>query len=183
MRWLDFALVAAVTIALATSIHIVQGDRTSPPARSGASRARGVASLALPTTLSLVGGSGSPSGAEQGAVGIEIVASGRPQGSAADFDAAGAPHSVIGNGQGAGDGEVQLTVRGRSGAIDAARPRLRICLIGDPKRGEPTPAQCRALVDLCRHLGTRYGIPPERIVATAPWEGLSIAWLRDQLRK
>ena len=89
-----------------------------------------------------------------------------------------ADHFVIGNGLGAGDGEVQFTPRWdeqRSAAaptadtsIDAAC--VSICLVGDLDRARPTEAQLRRLDGLIAALCRRLNLSPRdvRLIRDSP---------------
>lgn len=198
MRYLDFALTVAITIALATAIYIVHGDWRPRPAKPQGFHApktpHPAAAHSLAGTLSQIGG---PAGEivrpTEEEVWIEIADSGTAQGSAAAFDVAGHEtpgngsgcpyHYVIGNGSGAPDGAVEPTERGSAGKLGPGAPRLRICVVGRFDISEPTAAQKSSLVELCARLSSDCDIPPERVVGAEKREGLSIAWLRDRLRK
>lgn len=174
-------------------------DRPADPQarpRSGSSWAGLLSLLGLgergrpPATAGTTGTPARPPGARDD-VWIEIADSGTSQGSASAFDdwyrsARGDPrgcpfHYVIGNGNGAADGEVQRTARGGA-ALDPGEQRVRVCLVGRLDRAEASEAQRRALVQAVRALCAQYRVPPDRVVGAAKREGLSIAWLRDQLR-
>ena len=83
-------------------------------------------------------------------------------------------HFVIGNGDGCGDGEVQVAVRwkrqqppGRLPGL-AADERLSddcvsICLIGDFDHARPTPTQVLRLTQLVQALQDRLDIPADRV--------------------
>jgi len=80
---------------------------------------------------------------------------------------------VIGNGNGSGDGRVEVTFRWReqiAGAHVGGTPgnwanedAIGICLVGDFTRASPTARQMDSLVKLVRFLQSRYGIPKSRI--------------------
>jgi hypothetical protein len=80
-------------------------------------------------------------------------------------------HFVIGNGQGALDGEIQISSRWRlqTGALPPPgtqgidRRCISICLVGDFDQTEPTDLQMDRLSLLVRTLRTRLGIPAERV--------------------
>ena len=91
---------------------------------------------------------------------------------AAAWGVAGPPdHFVVGNGLGAGDGEVQFTPRWdeqRPAAPPAAGATIdpaciSICLVGDFDRARPTDAQLQRLSALLSALSRRLDVPPERI--------------------
>jgi hypothetical protein len=78
---------------------------------------------------------------------------------------------VIGNGDGCGDGEVQVAqrwhrqraagrVQGLTSINDAC---VSICLIGDFDRATPTPTQILRLSQLVAALQERCGIPAARV--------------------
>lgn len=155
----------------------------------------------LRSLLALIGLGSSPAPAAPpvpAEVWIEIFDSTTSRGSARAFDEhaqakLGQPngcayHWVIGNGDGAADGAVEPTRRGaalRDGMLPEPRDgrlSLLVCLVGRFDRSEPSAAQKGTLVAFCRELCARYGVPPER-VAGVKREGLSIVWLREQLRK
>ncbi len=78
---------------------------------------------------------------------------------------------VIGNGQGAADGLVEVTFRWErqmQGAHASDREYnehgIGICLVGDLESGHPTAAQMEALVGLVNYLQERCDIPTEHIV-------------------
>ena len=77
-------------------------------------------------------------------------------------------HFVIGNGRGAGDGEIEVGPRWRM-QRDGAHARgmndlsIGICLVGDFTRTYPTEAQMRHLVELARYLQQRFTIPKSRV--------------------
>jgi N-acetyl-anhydromuramyl-L-alanine amidase AmpD len=80
---------------------------------------------------------------------------------------------VIGNGDGSGDGQVEVTFRWReqiAGAHVGGTPRnwanedaVGICLVGDFTKTRPTYRQMQSLVNLIRFLQRRYKIPKSRI--------------------
>ena len=100
-----------------------------------------------------------------------------PGGSAAALaEAAGSngpmpDHFVIGNGDGCGDGEIQVGHRwaqqqpaGRTPGVDRMDPAcVSICLIGDFDRTPPTPAQMRRLGQLVASLQGRLRIGREQV--------------------
>lgn len=76
-------------------------------------------------------------------------------------------HFVIGNGDGCGDGEVQVAQRWNhqknAGRVEGLRSIdsscISICLVGDFNRARPTPTQLLRLTQLVGALQTRCGIP------------------------
>ena len=98
-------------------------------------------------------------------------------------------HFVIGNGQGAGDGELQVGYRWLKQTDGIfLNGAVSICLVGDGDRTSPTPAQMRQLVELVRVLQQRLGIPPRRVrlygnvaAAASPGRLFPSARFRDQL--
>ena len=80
---------------------------------------------------------------------------------------------VIGNGNGAGDGQVEVTFRWRqqiAGAHVGGTPRnwanedgVGICLVGDFRDSAPTYRQMQSLTKLTRFLQQRYNIPTSRV--------------------
>lgn len=83
-------------------------------------------------------------------------------------------HFVIGNGAGAGDGDLLLSYRWR-GQKPAAPPQgassmdqdcISIALVGDFDRAKPTQAQMRRLNELIQSLRTKYGIPTSRVLVS-----------------
>lgn len=105
-------------------------------------------------------------------------------------------HFVIGNGDGALDGEIQIGQRwsrqtpanpppGASG-IDPAC--ISICLIGDFDRTVPTPTQIKRLAQLVSALQSRYGIRADRVMVISQPKSnagsgryFPLTALRDQL--
>ena len=94
-------------------------------------------------------------------------------GAAAAWGVAGpADHFVIGNGLGAGDGEIQFTPRWdeqQPAAPPAAGATVHpacvsICLVGDLDRAPPTAAQVRRLGELLDALEGRLGLGRDRLV-------------------
>jgi hypothetical protein len=73
-------------------------------------------------------------------------------------------HFVIGNGDGAEDGEVQVGYRWKQQLDGLYRDAISICVIGDGDRSPPTPDQMEQLVRLTTALQHRLGIPAERVV-------------------
>jgi len=122
-----------------------------------------------------------PSGAERQWRFIVVHHSATTWGSADEFDrihrARGwdelGYHFVIGNGSGAGDGEVQIGPRWfkqKHGAHCkvADHPEyndvgIGVCLVGNFNDSRPTEAQMRALASLVRFLTERYRIPRSQI--------------------
>jgi hypothetical protein len=105
-------------------------------------------------------------------------------------------HFVIGNGEGAIDGEIQIGQRWNrqlAATPPAGAPALdpgciSICLIGDFDRTVPTPTQIKRLSQLVAALQARYGISNDRvIVLSRPRSAAScgkyfpMTALRDQL--
>jgi hypothetical protein len=101
---------------------------------------------------------------------VFIHHSGTDSGNAATIgeSADGLPdHFVIGNGDGCGDGEVQVAQRWNhqkgAGRVEGLRAIdsscISICLIGDFNRARPTPTQVLRLTQLVGALQTRCGIP------------------------
>jgi hypothetical protein len=77
-----------------------------------------------------------------------------------------ADHFVIGNGDGCGDGEIQVAQRwdrqkaaGRIPNVQSEPSVIHICLIGDFTQARPTPLQMRRLTQLVNALQDRCGIP------------------------
>jgi hypothetical protein len=78
-----------------------------------------------------------------------------------------ADHFVIGNGDGCGDGEVQVAQRWHRQAAAGRLPGLKsidpacvsICLVGDFERAKPTAVQVKRLSQLVAALQARCGIP------------------------
>ncbi len=80
-------------------------------------------------------------------------------------------HFVIGNGHGAGDGEVEVTFRwedqihgAHAGVEQYNEYGIGICLVGDFNTGYPTEQQIRALVSLITYLQERNNIPTSEIL-------------------
>ena len=73
-------------------------------------------------------------------------------------------HFVIGNGDGAYDGEVQAGYRW-SRQLDGLHTReaIAICLIGDGDRAQPSRTQINQLVKLVTQLQRRLNIPADRV--------------------
>lgn len=83
-------------------------------------------------------------------------------------------HFVIGNGQGLGDGEIQIGYRwdqqlpgahvvGQRGE-ELNLTAVGICLVGDGERRAFTPAQINALAELVATLRERLGLPPDAVL-------------------
>ena len=99
-------------------------------------------------------------------------------------------HFVVGNGDGAEDGEVQIGYRWKQ-QLDGAyfRDAISICLIGDGDRGEFTPQQMEQLIRLVTVLQHRLGLPAERVLlhtslsqeTTAPGRYFPASAFRQQL--
>lgn len=105
-------------------------------------------------------------------------------------------HFVLGNGSGAGDGQVENSRRWRE-QLDGAHSggphgqwynqhALGICLIGDGDRQAPTSAQLEQLVYLVRELQRRLGVPAENVMLSygsgdPEQSGFPTAWFRRQL--
>jgi hypothetical protein len=107
-------------------------------------------------------------------------------------------HFVIGNGDGALDGEIQVGQRWNRqvpanpppGATGIDPSCISICLIGDFDRTVPTPTQLKRLTQLVGALQTRYGISPERVLIISKPSSPSgcgryfpVTALRDQLNR
>lgn len=81
-------------------------------------------------------------------------------------------HFVIGNGDGAADGEIQLGYRWDQqlpaapplGASEIDPACVSICLIGDFDTTVPTPVQLRRATQLVAALQGRLGIPADRVI-------------------
>jgi hypothetical protein len=82
-----------------------------------------------------------------------------------------ADHFVVGNGDGCGDGEVQIGVRwkqqlppGRTSGAQSILPScISICIVGDFNESRPTPTQQRQLVQLVTALQSRLHVTGARI--------------------
>jgi hypothetical protein len=82
-----------------------------------------------------------------------------------------ADHFVVGNGDGCGDGEVQIGVRwkqqlppGRTNGAQSILPScISICVVGDFNESRPTPTQQRQLVQLVTALQSRLHVAGSRI--------------------
>ncbi len=135
---------------------------------------------------------------------IVIRYSGAEQGSAAALGdlhrSAGlddlAYHFVVGNGQGTGDGLVEIgprwaaqrpgysaiAMQGQAGSSQT----IDICLIGDFDRQAPTARQCEDLSWLVQELQKRLNIPAERVLlgdgrTSRVGRQFPAAWFREQL--
>ena len=105
-------------------------------------------------------------------------------------------HFVVGNGQGAGDGLVEIgprwaaqrpgysaiAMQGQAGSTQT----IDICLIGDFDRQAPTQRQCQDLAWLVQELQKRLGIPAERVLlgdgrTSRAGRQFPAAWFREQL--
>ena len=106
---------------------------------------------------------------------VFIHHSGTDSGNAATIgeSAEGLPdHFVIGNGDGCGDGEVQVAQRWNhqkaAGRVDGLKAIdsscISICLIGDFNRTRPTPTQVLRLTQLIGALQSRCGIPAANVL-------------------
>ena len=102
-----------------------------------------------------------------------------------------ADHFVIGNGQGAGDGEVQFTPRwdeqrpaappAAGAGVDAAC--VSVCLVGDFDRGRPSEAQLARLRGLLSALCRRLDIPPANVrISRATPRARASAWAATSRR-
>jgi hypothetical protein len=80
-------------------------------------------------------------------------------------------HFVIGNGDGAGDGEIQIGQRWKQQLAAGVTPGanginpdcISICLVGDFNQSRPTITQQRRLAQLVSTLQNRLGIPRKQI--------------------
>lgn len=108
-------------------------------------------------------------------------------------------HFVIGNGRGAGDGQIEVGYRWRhqisgvhTGGPDGEwfnRNAIAICLVGDGDQTAPTQAQLRELVWLVQHLQAKLRISQQRIflhndlspTTTSPGKLFPVARFRQQL--
>lgn len=111
---------------------------------------------------------------------IVVHHSGSASGSAAEFDKYHRSrgwdglgyHFVIGNGHGAGDGEVETGLRWRkqmagahAGEIEYNQHGIGICLVGDFEHGQqPSARQMASLRRLVRFLQARTGVPTSEVV-------------------
>lgn len=105
-------------------------------------------------------------------------------------------HFVIGNGEGALDGEIQIGQRWNH-QLSAAPPAgattiepncISICLIGDFDRTVPTPTQIKRLAQLVSALQSRHNIPADRVLVLSQSRSTAgcgkyfpLTALRDQL--
>jgi hypothetical protein len=105
-----------------------------------------------------------------------------PAGNARTLDPEGkaADHFVIGNGDGAVDGEIQIGQRwdaqqsavAPAGASSIEPTCISICLVGDFDRTRPTPTQIRRLTQLVTALQAKLQIPASDVsVVTQPKTG------------
>jgi len=83
-------------------------------------------------------------------------------------------HFVIGNGNGSGDGKLEIGKRwieqqpgAHSGDSSVNKVGIGICLVGDFTKSKPTGRQLRRLGDLLVLLCSTYDIPPERVLRHA----------------
>jgi N-acetyl-anhydromuramyl-L-alanine amidase AmpD len=82
-------------------------------------------------------------------------------------------HFIIGNGDGAADGQVQVAQRWNeqvsanppAGAMEIDPACISICLIGDFDRALPTAMQIRRLTNLVNALQSRFDIPAGQVLA------------------
>ena len=72
-------------------------------------------------------------------------------------------HFVIGNGEGAGNGQIEVGWRWREQAEVNRKRDIQICLVGDFNREPVSPAQMDSLVKLLKALMRRYSIPVNHI--------------------
>lgn len=79
-------------------------------------------------------------------------------------------HFIVGNGSGAGDGEVETGYRWRDqipGPHTKNQPvnleSIGICVVGDLRKSPPTEKQLTALLDLLEKLCRDYAIPADRV--------------------
>lgn len=111
---------------------------------------------------------------------IVIHHSATPTGNAAIFDRYHrnrgmknglAYHFVIGNGKGAGDGEIEVggrwTKQLQGGHVRSRRMNeigIGVCLVGDFEKSYPTRKQIESLVALLKYLTRKHNIPKGRVV-------------------
>lgn len=69
-------------------------------------------------------------------------------------------HFVIGNGQGAPDGRIQVTEKWKQAAAGHEASRISVCLVGDFLQRPPTQMQLQALDELMDYLGMKLGVVP-----------------------
>ena len=76
-------------------------------------------------------------------------------------------HFVIGNGQGAADGRIEVTDRWRNALQNQEHEHdanhghgISICMVGDFQQQQPTQAQLEALDELLDYLGMKLGVIP-----------------------
>jgi hypothetical protein len=92
-----------------------------------------------------------------------------------------ADHFLIGNGQGAFDGEIQISRRWDeqthalppAGASKLDPSSISICVVGDFDKSLPTPVQMRALNQLVAALQSRMNIPARNVVIVTDAVGTS----------
>lgn len=109
---------------------------------------------------------------------------------------------VIGNGEGARDGQVEVTFRWRRQMVGAHcktdetnwanENAVGICLVGNFNAENPSPAQIKSLVRLIRFLQHRYHIPESRIyghqdvpgarITDCPGKNFPIYWVKKLVR-
>ena len=107
-----------------------------------------------------------------------------------------ADHFVIGNGDGCGEGEIQVAQRwhrqGAAGRMPGLKPIdpacVSVCVIGDFDRARPTATQVRRLSQLVAALQARCGIPADNVLlfagdgsAAGVGRYFPLATLREQL--
>lgn len=102
-------------------------------------------------------------------------------------------HMVIGNGQGMGDGQMELGFRWKQQVPGMSHVRgtvsgkaVDICIIGDGTRTPPTEAQMRELIRVTRELQRHLNISPQRVVlitdqSTGIGRTFPVASFRQQL--
>ena len=82
-------------------------------------------------------------------------------------------HFVIGNGMGAGDGDMLVSQHWQSqrpplpprGARSIDPDCISVCLVGNFDESAPTAAQMQRLTELVTRLSSVYGVPPSRVFA------------------
>jgi hypothetical protein len=80
-------------------------------------------------------------------------------------------HFLIGNGEGCGDGDIEVGSRwqqqlapGRTPGSDwIVQNCISICIVGDFNKARPTPLQQRQLIELVQSLRSRLHIPADRV--------------------